>query len=69
MAREVKAVVLVLTTLVLSVVLMVSVVQGRPLCAPPHVMVDPRGAHYLVDDMLGLWGIKSTGPSGPGTGH
>ncbi|PON34787.1 hypothetical protein PanWU01x14_341340 [Parasponia andersonii] len=69
MARELKSVVLALIALVLSVVLMFSVVQGRPLCAPP-VMVDPTGAtHYVVDNVIGLWGIKSSGPSPPGAGH
>lgn len=68
MARELKSVVLVLTALVLSVVLLFPVVQGRLLCAP-NVMVDPTAAHYYLDNVIGLWGMKNSGPSDSGGGH
>ncbi|GMN20085.1 hypothetical protein TIFTF001_047054 [Ficus carica] len=62
MAREmIKSQVLLLMALVLSVVLLFSVVQARPLC-------DSFQAHDHWD-VLGLWGIKSSGPSPPGAGH
>uniref|UniRef100_A0A803QLT8 Uncharacterized protein n=1 Tax=Cannabis sativa TaxID=3483 RepID=A0A803QLT8_CANSA len=74
MARlVVRDVVLVATALVLSVVLMMfPVVQGRRLCGggPPLAMVDSTTtAHYFVQNVIDLWGIKSSGPSSSGGGH
>lgn len=57
--------------------LWISASQARPLCdpidhyhvtAPPADLAQEGSAHYFVD-ILGLWGIKTAGPSAPGEGH
>ncbi|EXC31612.1 hypothetical protein L484_008409 [Morus notabilis] len=68
MAREIKSHGLLMMALLLSVVLLFSVVQARPLCDVQVCGQDHAASHYFVD-VLGLWGMKSSGPSPHGTGH
>lgn len=74
MARGLKPHCFLVPALVLiSFILLFSASQARPLCAPNHVneptdLSHGGSAHYLID-ILGLWGIKSSGPSPPGEGH
>ncbi|KAF3444683.1 hypothetical protein FNV43_RR14376 [Rhamnella rubrinervis] len=78
MARGLKPHCFPVFALFLSFLLLwISASQARTLCDPidhHHVTAPPAGlsqegsAHYYVD-ILGLWGIKTTGPSAPGEGH
>lgn len=71
--REIKFHGLLMMVLVLSVVLLFSVLQALP---PSDFQVHGQedrampitASHHFVD-VLGLLGIKSSGPSPPGAGH
>ena len=71
MAKEVKCYqnLLLATALVLSLVFILSsMAQARPLSCGPQGLGEHGNGNSFVD-LLDLWGIKSSGPSPPGSGH